>query len=90
MTPVVEFLVGVAVLVVGSALTAISGFCWATWRNSRKALRLLQGEEEVEGDGVLARLRAVEEQLADVARRCKRNSQAIEAARYTDGGKDRE
>jgi len=55
-----------------------------TWRSAKrggKAVRLLRGEEEFEGDGVIPRLRDVEEQA-------KRHETALarEGALRPDGG----
>lgn len=57
------------------------GFLYRVDRRAGKAVRLLTGEEEVEGDGVLPRLRDVEEKTdrhESVLRR--------EGALRTDGG----
>ena len=86
MTPVTELLVGLGLLVAGG----IGTLAVDTWRTSRKALRLLQGEDEVDGDGVLARLRAVEDRIADLFSRVDRTERQLEAAGYTDGGRDDE
>ncbi len=59
------------------------GFLYRVDRRAGKAVRLLTGEEEVEGDGVIPRLREVEEQ-ADA------NTDALERegidVAVTDGG----
>lgn len=54
----------------------LAGFLLRLDRHVRTALRLLTGHEEIEGDGVLPRLKDVEEQSAR-NRRLLRESEAV-------------
>jgi len=80
-------------VVSGAVLSALAGFAGAlvvlgipmvAWgyrvdRNARKAVRLLTGEDEMEGDGVLPRLAEVEDVADEAAREA--SMAAREAAR---------
>lgn len=57
------------------------GFLYRVDRRAGKAVRLLTGDDEVEGDGVIPRLRTVEEQT-------DRHEQVLEEEQLlTDGGR---
>ena len=72
------------------ALAAVAvpllGFLYRVDRRAGKAVRLLTGEEEVEGDGVIPRLTDFERRT-DTHERALRNEEALP---LTDGGQEAE
>jgi len=80
---------GVIVGLLGALATLgvpLAAFLYRLDKRARRSVRLLTGEDEVDGDGVIPRLSDVEDQ----ARRHERALRHEDALPLTDGGPDQD
>lgn len=78
-----EMVPSVEVVLASPVVLAFLAFMYRVDKNSRKAVRLLEGHDAVEDDGVLSRLSNVED-IAEQNRRVLRDEDLLEAE--PDGG----